>query len=427
MVKQGILTAGTGKIDITPKEKCLLAGFVLRNGLSEGVLHPIFARALYFQQDDEKVLILSCEALGFNHEYVMKLRRAICEQTDIPVENIMITCTHTHSGPATMFLRELGGVNHTYLDWLIEPIIKVAMQATRDLAPVIVKTGRVEVENVSENRRAEGGPIDPELSIVKIEVPDGTHLATIVNFACHPTSLQHENMQISGDYPGYVMQSLEGMTGGVVMYLNGATGNIRPIHRNSLQAMQASGDLLVKAVKDQVNRLKSVAAPLLSCSIDHMPISYQPLQTKEAILDKAFREDGSMFYMPERTPLLIEKQHRIIDGWREEMLARFDNQQLNEAHSLEIQIIKIGTITLIGIGGELFVELGLTMKAHTNCDHLMISCYTNDNIGYIPTQEAYQHGGYEVEESFFLYNNPGMLMPSTGEQIVTKAIELINE
>lgn len=427
MINQNVLKAGTAKIDITPQYDVSLAGYVLREGKSTGVLHHIFARALYLEQGGSSALIIVCDLIGFDKEYVANIRSNIREMTGKRNLDIMIACTHTHSGPATQYLRESGDIELGYLDWLETRLTALAHQSTQTVSPVFVHIGRTQLTGISENRREEGGPIDPELIVMSIENNDGDRVATLINYTCHPTALQHTNMQVSGNYPGYTMQLVEQFTNSTALYFNGATGNIRPIRRNTIEAMQYTAERIAEAVQKTLQNLMPLRNPKLISVSESLELNYEKVPTESDIINTAFRKDRPPFYMPEQTALLDKKQDRIIKGWRETMLSRLHNGQLSKSVPVEVQVIRLGPVSLIGIGGELFVELGFAIKENAESEYVIISCYTNDNIGYIPSPQAYQHGGYEVNESYILYNNPARLDQTAGVKVVESAISLVQK
>lgn len=223
------------------------------------------------------------------------------------------------------------------------------------------------------------------------------------------------------------MQLVEQSTNTTAYYLNGATGNIRPIRRNTLEAMQYTAEQIAEAVQKTLNNLEPIIDPQLTSVSESLELFYDKVPTESDIINTTFRKDQPPFYMPERSSLLDEKQDRIIKGWRETMLSRLRNGQLFKTVPVEVQVIRLGPVSLVGIGGELFVELGFKIKENAASEYVIISCYTNDNIGYIPSPEAYQHGGYEVNESFILYNNPAKLDQTAGEKIVESAINLVQK
>lgn len=419
------LGAGVATVDITPLYPVALTGYVLREGKSTGVLDALSARALYLEQAGTRVLVIVCDVLGLSRAFVAGVRAKIQAETGIPGQNIMIACTHTHSGPATLFLWECGELEMEYLGWLEGGLVEAARQASKTVTPVTVLAGKTDLTGVSENRRAEGGPIDPEMVVTSLVKEDGEKLAILFNYTCHPTSLQYPNMQVSGDYPGHTMRLVEEAAGVPALYFNGATGNIRPIRRNSLEAMQSTAEPIARAALSILDDLQPAAEAHLMVAQKTVEIAFQRLPGESELVNVDFTWDRPLFYVPERTALMDQKQVRIIDGWRRHILEQLRAGQLSGTLPSEVQVIRLGAVALVGVGGELFVELGLELKQRAGLEHLMIACYTNDDVGYIPARHAYEHGGYELEESFILHNYPSVLAPTAGEQIVATALDLI--
>lgn len=421
------LLAGAYQINITPTYPVALTGYVLRESKSTGVLDTLQARGLYLEQGDTKVIIMVCDLLGFPRHFVAELRQKVQAATGVPAANIMVACTHTHSGPATLYLRECGELETGYLSWVQERLVELAGAAQQDKAPVRLRAGKGELHGVSENRRAEGGPVDPEVTVLSLEKSPRDRLAVLFNFTCHPTALQYPNMLVSGDYPGHAMRLVREATGSVPFYFNGATGNIRPVQRNSVEAMKAAAVPLAEKALEILRQAASVEASALSCQQVDVQAPFLNLPDEQSLENVDFQHEKPLFYVPQRTPLMDAKQERIITGWRTEMLRRLRSGELEETIPLEVQVIRIGPLALVGAGGELFVELGLELKERAGLEYLMISCYTNDDVGYIPAAHSYQHGGYELEESFILHNAPAVLGPEAGQGVVEAALHLISQ
>ncbi|GAI90376.1 unnamed protein product, partial [marine sediment metagenome] len=125
------LRAGTAKVNITPPTGTELSGYVLREQPSLGIHDPLYARALVLEHDGHTIALVSCDLLALRDDSVRAIRTIASQQTGIPPSNIMLSCTHTHSGPATIFLRNCGSVNG---EWLIE--------LQRRIAQTVVETAK---------------------------------------------------------------------------------------------------------------------------------------------------------------------------------------------------------------------------------------------------------------------------------------------
>jgi hypothetical protein len=113
--------------------------------------------------------------------------------------------------------------------------------------------------------------------------------------------------------------------------------------------------------------------------------------------------------------------------WVERMFEEMQEDRLTPTVSAEIQVIRVGDLVIVGVPGEYFVELGLQIKEgirKAGAQQVMISGFTNGNVGYIPARRAYAHGGYEVSEAYRYYGYPAAIAPEAGELIVVSALEM---
>jgi hypothetical protein len=113
-----------------------------------------------------------------------------------------------------------------------------------------------------------------------------------------------------------------------------------------------------------------------------------------------------------------------MSAWATTTLTKVVNERAPTTVTTELQVLHIGDLVLVSAPGELFVELGLAIKAGA-AGHCFICGFSNDNIGYIPARRAYPHGGYEIAEAYKYYGYPAALAPEAGELVVTTALALL--
>jgi hypothetical protein len=417
-------SAGAAQVDITPKGSVGMTGYMLREGPSNGVLDPLFARALYLEQGKNQSLLISCDLLGLSRENVSQARLKIQAATGIPSQGILLSCTHTHSGPATMQLLECAAVENDYLSWLLDHLVQLSRSAKAGAAPAQARTGREKLASLQENRRKPDGPIDTDLSVMALENLDGSPIAVLVNFACHPTCLQASNRSISGDYPGYAMGLLQDATGAVSLFFNGAAGNIRPALRGSIEAMQTTGGILAGRVLEMLPQLVLLETPALSVAQLEIQAPLKSFPSADEIVNFRFDPFRPVFYASQRTSQLEAALERLLAAWRASTLADLRAGRLVDSIPVEVQVIRCGPVIWVGFPGELFVELGLEIKRRLEGDQVFLCGYSNGAIGYVPTRQAYKEGGYEVDEAFILHNYPAAIAPETGEKITETAVYL---
>ena len=243
-----MLKAGTSRANITPPIGISHAGWGAQtHQVAEGVDMPLYISALTVTQTDNEdtnnqIVILDIDIGILSPENDSVIRNYISEGTGIPNENIRISYTHTHSGP----IEEGGWIvegAHLIEPWMQSLPIKAleAVQKTyQNMQEVRVDTGRGTSKN-NVNRRPIGpngvlftgrnlnGFVDHEVLVTSIDDLKGNAVATLVNYACHPTIMGPENRMITPDYPGPVRRTVESLVGGICLFLQGAAGNQGPI------------------------------------------------------------------------------------------------------------------------------------------------------------------------------------------------------
>ena len=226
----GDFRVGAAKVDITPKDGTPLGGYFRFRG-SAGVLDPLFAKTIAFEKDGTHAAIVVLDLSGTVRSVVEATRKAIQDQFGIEGDHVMISGTHTHTGPQQprgSLMDDLTKMNSppgvSYISSLPGLIAQSVKEAKAKLAPAKASVAMGMAEGISFNRRVlrEGepmaiwqpqkinpatdkpaGPVDPEVGVLAFHGAgaDATPLASLLNFAMHPTSVGG-GVKISADYPG---------------------------------------------------------------------------------------------------------------------------------------------------------------------------------------------------------------------------------
>jgi neutral ceramidase len=213
------------------------------------------------------------------------------------------------------------------------------------------------------------GPVDRKIGLIKIETEAGEPLALVANYAMHGTVLGQEHTQISGDAPGIVASYVEENIGAPMLYINGAAGNIAPIY--SVYPNPRAGHL---------NQFKVLLGDKI-------------LEAYEAVGSMSSRVELTIGAMTMATP----RKEGL--GWPESLKA-YTNTSPNGEHQvlLPLRFLKINENTAIWSAPlELFCEISNEIRQRSPFPFTYFFGYSNGWLGYLPTAEAYQHGGYEVE------------------------------
>jgi len=419
------LKAGIAKVNITPPVGVPQAGFAARADVSQGVLDDLFAKTLVLDDGKLKIVIVTCDLLGLDKDVVAEIRRLIEKRTDISKNNVMIACSHTHSGPAIKdpgYLEEkiIADFLPQWIEVLPYKIAGAVKMASNELVEARVGVGKGS-SDIGVNRRLktdEGditigpniqGITDPAVGLLRVDRADGSLLAVLVNYACHAVTLGPENLFFSADYPGYMMNILEKLWDGktMVMFANGTAGNINPRIRGDYIATKRIGGMLAGEVLKIIETTETNSHISLNMlrKFMHLPLKKFPslnkaksqLQEKEQSLFKAEEKEVLKQDMsgPRGEIMRAKYRVRVI-----EELQRLENEEDLKANRLatEIQALRINESAFVALPGEIFVEIGLAIKRRSPFEQIFVIGYANDiNVSYVPTSESYEEGGYEPD------------------------------
>src|SRR5512140_2750769 len=104
------MKVGTAQLEITPEVGIDLAGFAIRPQPSTEILDPLWVRALYLEDGPERLLWLHSDLLALEQALADRWRHQLEAESGVPWSRVLISTTHTHSGPATIQLTGCGEV-----------------------------------------------------------------------------------------------------------------------------------------------------------------------------------------------------------------------------------------------------------------------------------------------------------------------------
>jgi hypothetical protein len=415
--------AGFAQIDITPPVGAALTGYIARDGAATGVHDPLFAKAMVLDDEGTRAALLTCDTLGLHLSYVQQVRAAIESATQIPAAQIMIACSHTHAGPATLFLQDCGVLDEGYLAQLRQHLVAVTKSALAGLRPVRLGIGYGEVLTAVHNRRKPGDVTDPSLGVLRVADEAGATHGVVLNFACHPTCLNGDNRLISAEYCGHATHLIEQETGATTMFLTGAIGDVGPVERG-WPVLAQLGEAIALAALRTLDSIATAAWQGVEVRSQVLELPLLPLPPAEQLEDEQLKWRSPVTAPGTTTPPFYPKIQQAMLRWAERTLEGVQSATVQPTVTTEVQVIRAGELALVSAPGELFVELGLAIKQQADARHVFVCGFANDNIGYIPTRRVYPQGGYEIAEAYKYYGYPAALAPEAGELFVKTACTL---
>jgi hypothetical protein len=432
-----MLTAGAGRTDITPPVGIAHAGWgAATHQRAEGVDMPFYATALYVTDGDLEIALVDLDMGVLTNGDDAAIRAEVERTARIKPENLRLSATHTHSGPVNRqsWLDEGMELVAPYWDSLPERVANAVNTARHSAKPAHVGVGKG-TSTINVNRRPAldngtlftgrqwDGTVDQEVGVVAINDTSGNPIATLLNFACHPTILGPANKLLSPDYPGYARKVVEQYGGGLCLFLQGAAGNCGPTH----------GFIGEVAVAKWLGERLGLETARVRLEIDPIPRKERLVEVVQSGADLGMYEDDPVGE-PDDTLRVVNTTANLPIGdfpSIEDAQADFDkavetlnNARLNQTEAniklavsnakranfvlsnsnrtangpigMRVQAMRIGPAALVGIPVEAFCEIGMAVKDASPAAQTLFSGYTNGSLGYMPMADNFEEGGYEV-------------------------------
>jgi len=385
---------GVSQVNITPQTPTLMSGYSARKTPFTGVHDELFASALYFTNDKDKLLLITSDLIGYPSDYIDAIKKIISSKLRMPAANIMITAVHNHGGPVTKtYEKDTPPSVDEYVKVLQEKLVTLAVEASGNVTPVKMGTGTGTC-SLNINRRALfsngsiglgrniDGPCDHELKVTRFENMNGKTMAVLINWPCHGTASGQDNYQITGDWPGAAARYIKKEVGSdvVVAVTAGASADINPVYGpgSNFREIEAVG---FHVATETVKVLAGITAyPLHSIDARYTSMTFPGKQRGKDNFPPATLEKGP------------------------------DTE-------IRLTVLKIGNLVLAGVSGELMTEIGMHIKERSPYSNTLVVTHCNGSSGYICTDKAFKEGGYEIQTT--------RLMPGVEKPITDKFLDLI--
>ena len=446
--------AGYARVNINPPLGSALFGYYVQR-LAKGYLDDLEAFALTLEKDGKKFIIISIDNCSINKPLVDKLTAAIADATDIPRENILISATHTHTGP---FTSPPGGFAagddedqkvERYVALLINRIKDLAVLALQTLKPAKVgfavghapdriayirrykmKDGSTQTCPPVEDPNIDGpiGTLDQRVNVLRFD-REGAESVVILNYGIHADTVNGD--MVSSDWCGWTRRTLEkALDGTKCLCIMGAQGdvgstNVHPLP-GDMNDTEISFDNEMKSpgmarfvgralagtvlqVFDKVAYIdvddievihRAIAIPANNPSPEEMP---EARRIKE--LHDSGRDDLIPFEAMELTTVVAEANRMI----------RLEHGPYE--FPAELMAIRLGNLVLTTLPGEPFTNIGERVKEIPGWDLILPCAIANGSMGYFPNNSAYDEGGYETRASSFKRGVADVLVNETAKML----------
>ncbi len=435
------MLAGFAEIEITPKSGNMPGEFGIYTA-TEGSIGGLYANAAAFTSGEQSLIFLSVDVLFFTDKLANSVRRRITEATGVPAQNILSAGIHIHTG---------GPIDCQCWGTPAEPenaaimgdkMVEVAIAAWNNRAEAKLGTSMCYDPRFSFCRdycmddgfiktnvgyakapkiRGRAGVIDTSVNVMRVDDSDGKIKCFIVNYANHPDNEPMPRTRYSADYIGYMRRELKRVYGDdvIVLYFNGTAGDVNAAdfwhHTDAWYKATGNCPKVVgeELAKDIVNMsfCVDVTEPYIdTISNEHRVLTRKPTQENldwaESVKDKMGKGE------------LLEHEEAYAETY-----LNYDEATWPEDDYIEVQTIRFGPWTIVGIASELYSEIGLRIKRDSVCENTLVFQMANGIHGYIPTDYILDSKAYPSKwGSVVTY-----LAKGTADTIIEKSLEQLEE
>lgn len=433
------LQAGSAQVDFTPDRPCFLWGYPHVPRTSTGTHDPLLSSALFLSDGRTNAMFIANDILFIPRNLARRARARIEAQTGIPAPNILISATHTHSGPVTIDLLAAEAdpvvpkANPGFLARMEEAIVSAAVAARGSAIQAEIGSALADATGIGTNRHRADGPADLSVPLLSVRSAD-SHRVIALMLVCsmHPTVLHEDSTLFSGDFPGLARLRLQSddQVGNVpILHHTGPSGNQSPrrvTQGNTFAEAGRLGDILAEAILRVLPDVRYSRDAGIEVRRTEVVL---PAREFESVDEAVRKRDATIRRFEELRRTGAPKQEvrtaecDVFGAEETVTLARAAaDGRLDRARTgvlpAEIQIFTLGDRRIIAWPGESFVEYGLAIKRR-HPEAAVVSLANGELQGYIATPEAVRLGSYEAANAVFA--------PEAGDVLVRTTHKLLED
>jgi neutral ceramidase len=421
--------AGIASATVTPKSNMWMGGYAARTHPSVGTVQELYAKALAVADGDGgRMVFVTVDAIGIPRELRKKVEVRLAQSYRLEPHQFVITASHTHSGPefragrvpadspgaveaAQAYLASLEDTFHSLVGTALDGLAPAKLSYTHARAGFAMNRRLPRPGGEFINAPNPDGPVDHDVPVLRVDAADGQLRAILFGYACHNTTLTQAHYQFCGDYAGFAQQFWQAdHPGAVALFMTGCGGDQNPYPRGTLPLAEAHGRTLATAVDAALGAKATPLTGRLASAYAETTLRYSPVPSRAEYESRLRSKDKQ----------LAGHAQRMLERWNRE-------GRLPETYTYPVQVVRLGQeLTLVALGGEVVVDYSLRLKRELGgASAVWIAGYSNDVLGYIPTERVLREGGYEGLSASRLGSlHPSPWAPGLEEQIVAKVHEL---
>lgn len=414
------LQVGYARESILPNGQVNISGLGNQGTrISESNLDILYATCLAISENGTTILLFSTDTLTAKEEWTNEARMIINKATGVPMENIQIGGTHTHSGPA------VGGDEDLVRKWkqiYMDALLYSAQDAIKDLAPATLYATKVQTEQMAFVRHfkmddgtyagsnfgdwtrtpvSQATKADEEMILIKID-REGEKKKDIMlmNFQAHPCFGYDISMTaLTADYISVARNVFEQQTDMKFIYFLGSAGNQNTSSRISSENAPHNKDMTqygTKLAQYAIDALPTMTTPVEGAGVKTTQMKYeykcndygQDRLEDARLVNKMWNESGDI-----HSCNAYAKSLGFYSVYQCNGIVSCSN--LPASMEMELNACSFGGIGFVAASYEMFSDSAKYIKENSPFEYTVISTCTNGYNNYYPTKEAFEYGCYE--------------------------------
>ncbi len=401
-----LLTVGFAEVDLTPKlgaNPVYLAGFAT-NRVATKVHDPIMGRAVVLSDGTTKIAMVSVDLVGLFHGNVEAVRKRLPG-----FDYVLISSTHNHEGPDTLGLWGrspfTSGVDPDYLAAVEAGCVRAVKDADAARKPATVKVGTAKGPELLNDSRL---PLVKHDDIVTLQFlgAKGEPLGVLVQWNCHPETLDSKNTEVTADFVGYTVEYLRAKHKCPVAYFTGTVGGL--LSSLKVEIRDDAGVLLKDGTFEKAHGYGVAVGKLADRAIAAgVPATLTPFSVRTKTL---LMPVENMLYRVGKQAGVLKRAMYLLDGATADPAAWVETSDAAKPIGVKTEVgyLRLGELEVAALPGEIYPELVLgkvTDPAEPGADypdapvepsiygqlsmkHRMLLGLANDQLGYfIPKRQ----------------------------------------